>query len=49
MQAPPTAQMDGPIDPKIGMDVSREGSFGLSEAIFDFPPQTRDIGQNVVT
>ena len=45
---PSTAQMDGPIDPKIGINVCQEGLFGLVEAIFEFPPQTGVIEQNVV-
>ena len=46
---PPTAQTDEPIDTKIGMNVCGDVLYGLVEAIFEFPPLTRDIGQNVVT
>ena len=46
---PPTAQTDDPIDPKIGRNVCGDFLYGLVEANFEFPPQTRDIGQNVVT
>ena len=46
---PPTAQTDDPIDPKIGRNMCGDFLHGLVEANFEFPPQTRDIGQNVVT
>ena len=45
---PPTAQTDEPIDTKIGMNVCGDVLYGIVEAIFEYPPVTRDIGQNVV-
>ena len=45
---PPTAPADGPNNPKIAMNVCWEVLLGLAEAIFEFPPQARDIGQKVV-
>ena len=41
--------MNESINLKIGMEVSQGGLFGITVAIFEFPPQSQVMGQNVVT
>ena len=41
---PPTAQTDHGIDLKFGMVTHLVHTFGVFEAIFEFPPLRRDIG-----
>ena len=41
---PPTAQTDHGIDLKFGMVTHLVHTFGVIEAIFEFPPLSRDIG-----